>query len=140
MLQHQRDIVAVALGAMRLDVGNQLGDADIWVSFLEKSQGKVEANPIDLKGVQPIDANVSNKLFDTAIVVVELLKESASCESADLRRISRIHVKPEIRKPVIGIDPCPHVIEDAVHDDVHVPRMQLVYQPLQPEKFVGWLA
>src|SRR5918999_1321590 len=142
MLQRQHDIVTTALGEVRLHVGNQLGDADSGVPLLEKSQGEIETYAIDLKGIEPIHAHIPNELGDAAVVVVELLKETASCEVADVGRIRRIHVQPEIRKAVVRIDSRPHVIEDAIHNDVNVPRMQLVYELLQSEKLVrriGWI-
>ena len=100
-------------------------------ALLEEAQREVEADAVHLELVQPVDAHVPDELLDAAVVVVELLEEPAPRERPDVRRLGGVQIQPEIGKAVVRIDAGPHVVEDAVHDDMYVPGVQIVDERLQ---------
>jgi len=70
---------------MRLHVGDHLGDADIGITLAEKAERVVEPDTIDLEGVDPVDADVTNELLDALVGVIEFFEETAPGERTDER-------------------------------------------------------
>ena len=119
---------------MRRQIADHLDDSIRSVTVAEIAASIVEADTIDLPGLNPIQADIANELFSTAVIIIEIGKEWPL--ATNIWRITWRLVKPEIGESAIGLRPGIDVLEHTIKDDMKVAAVQFVDQCLEAVQLI----
>src|SRR5262249_53705680 len=110
-------------------IADHLDHAKRSVTVAQITASVVEADAVDLPGVNPIQADIADELLGAAVAIVEIGKEWPL--TAHIWRIAWSLVKPEIGEAAIRLRPDVDVLEHTIEDDMNVAAVQLVNQQLE---------